>query len=351
MDIVNLITTKNNLLKQPLLNRGFTVNEFDSLVISDGGRSQIASAGFAVNKFNEKIKKGDNNYSLVEIPDFNELNSNELNSKEFLERIKWFYKNSKLIIFSETMTPNQKKILLKFGISDCITHFAPERIASYIKSLNFKSEAKFGKFIVLDDNIAHRNILHSIIKRFGYGTTFISTIEELFQVITDSGNIMVLVNIGTTDLDLNALVRRSFGNADIKKNPVIAYKNMDEGLFIHEIINGLNNLTNVIFTPEELYSMLIDILFKKEIISHTNPLITSLQYEKNSSYYGKTLQQIYYENSNSIFGQESLFERDRIDSMTVSLEMMRKTLIRIEGIIWLKQSESDYNKTICGTCG
>ena len=328
MNIVNLITTKNNLLKQPLLNRGFTVNEFNSLVI---------------NKLYEKIKRGDNNYSLVEISDFSEFKS-----EEFLERIKWFYENSKLIIFSETMTLNQKKFLLKIGISDCITHFAPERIASYIKSLNFKPEAKIGKFVILDDNIAHRNIIHSIIKRFGYETTFISTIEELFQIISDSDNIMILINIGTTDLDLNKLVRKSFANSDIKKNPVIAYKNMDQGVFIHEIINGLNKLTKVIFSPEELYSMLIDMLFKREIISHTNPFITSLQYEKNSSYFKKTLQQLYYENNLNTFVKESLFERDRIDSMTTSLEMMRKTLIRAEGIIWLKQSESDHNRTICG---
>ncbi|MCL2156160.1 MAG: hypothetical protein FWH53_10885, partial [Leptospirales bacterium] len=289
MNIVNLITTKNNQLKQPLLDRGFTVNEFNSPII---------------NKLYEKIKRGDNNYSLVEIPDFNELNN-----EKFLESIKWLYENSKLIIFSETMTVNQKKILLKMGISDCITHFAPERIASYIKSLNFKPETKNGKFIILDDNIAHRNIINSIIKRFGYETTFISTIKELFQVISDSDNIMTLVNIGTTDLDLNELIKKSFGNSDIKKNPVIAYKSMDQGIFIHEVINGLNKLTKVIFSPEELYSMLIDMLFKKEIISHTNPFINSLRYEKNSSFFGKTLQQLYYENILNTFDEEPLFER------------------------------------------
>ncbi|MCL1865331.1 MAG: hypothetical protein FWF73_05910 [Spirochaetes bacterium] len=328
MDIVNLITTNNNLLKQPLLNRGFTVNEFDSLII---------------NKLYEKKEDEADNFSLIEISDFNEFKN-----EEFLEKIKWFYKNSKLIILSETMTLDQKKILLKFGISDCITHFAPERIASYIKSLSFKLEEKFGKFIILDDNTAHKNIINSIIKRFGYGTKFISTTEELFQVIGDSDNIMILVNIGTTDLDVNGLVRRSFANTDIKKNPVVAYKNMDQGIFVHEISNGLNKLTKVIFSPEELYSMLLDLLFKKEIISHTTSFMTSLRYDKNNSYFRKTLQQLYYENSLNIFGEESFFERDRIDSMVTLLEMMNETFLRAEGIIWLKQSEADQKKTVCG---
>jgi len=317
MNIVNLITTKNNLLKQPLLDEGFTVNEFNSQIMN--------------NKFHEKIKKGKNNYSLIEIFDFNELNS-----EKFLENIKWFYEHSKLIILYETMAQDQKKILLKFGISDCITHFAPERIASYIKSLNYKPEANPGKFIILDDNKAHKNIIHSIIKRFGYETAFITTLEELFEVISDSDNIMILINIGTTDLDLNELIRRSFSNSDIKKNPVIAYKDMDQGLFIHEVINGLNKLTKVVFSPEELYSMLINMFFKKEMISHANPFIISLLYEKNRSCFGKTLQQIYYENSLNAFHEESLLEREKIDSMATSLDMVRKTLIRAEGIIWLK---------------
>ena len=81
--------------------------------------------------------------------------------------------------------------------------------------------------------------------------------------------------------------------------------------------------------------MLADLLFKKEIILHTNPFITALQYEKNSSYFGKTLQQAYYETIGNMSAQESLLERNRIDSMTASLEMIHKTLVRAEGIIWL----------------
>ncbi|MCL2155692.1 MAG: hypothetical protein FWH53_08520, partial [Leptospirales bacterium] len=68
------------------------------------------------------------------------------------------------------------------------------------------------------------------------------------------------------------------------------------------------------------------------------------RYEKNSSFFGKTLQQLYYENILNTFDEEPLFERDRIYSMVASLEMMRKTLIRVEGIIWLKLNESDHNK-------
>lgn len=332
MNIVNLITSKNDLLRQPLHNEGFVINEFHPETEN--------------NNLEEKIVKGKNNYTLLEIPDLKNSETDILS-----ERVKLLYKKSKLIIFSETMTPGLRQFLLKSGISDCITDFSPERIASYLKNLNIKPEIKAGTFVILDDNVLQKNMFNSIIKRFGYNTLFVSSLEELFLKAGEPDNIMILINIGSAGLDLNALVRRSFVNSDIKKNPVVAYKCMEQGLFVHEIINGLNRLTKVILSPEELYCMLTDMLFKKEITSCTNSYVSSLKYDKIYTYAGKTLQQIYYENHGDPCGQESLFDRERIDSMIESADRISKTLIRADGIIWLRHSETSQNRPTCGGAG
>ena len=329
MNIVNLITSKNEMLRQPLHNEGFVVNEF--------------SPSTENRNLEEKIIKGKTNYTLLEISGFENSSSGLL-----AERIKLLYDKSKLICFSENMTLGLRKFLLKTGISDCITDFSPDRIASYIKNLNIKPETRPGTFVILDDNDLQKNMFNSIIKRFGYKTLFVSTTDELFEIAAEPDNIMILLNIGTAGLDLNGLVRRSYINSDIKKNPVVAYKCMDQGLFVHEIINGLNRLTKVILSPEEIYCMLTDMLFKKEITSFTNSYISSLKYEKIHTYAGKTIQQIYYENHGDPCGQESLFDKDRIDSMIDSSEMIRRTLIRAEGIIWLRHSDSTQNRPTCG---
>lgn len=329
MNIVNLITGKNELLRQPLHNEGFVVNEF--------------SPAAENHSLNEKIVRGRNNYTLLEISD-----SGNGPDEKLTERIRLLYEKSKLICFTENMQLPLRKYLLKTGISDCITEFSPERIASYIKYLNIKPEIRTGTFIILDDNEQQKNMFNSIIKRFGYNTVFVTTAEELFSRINEPDNIMILINIGTAGLDLNGLVRRSFVNSDIKKNPVVAYKCMDQGLFVHELINGLNRLTKVILSPEEIYCMLTDMLFKKEITSFTSSYISSLRYEKIHTYAGKTMQQIYYENHGDPCSQESLFDRGRIDSMIESSEMIRRTLIRAEGIIWLRYSEGAQNRPTCG---
>jgi hypothetical protein len=329
VNIVNLITSKNELLRQPLHNEGFVINEFHPETEN--------------HNLEEKIIKGKNNYTLLEISGMGNSAGTEI-----AERVKLLYEKSKLIILSDTMTPELRKFLLNTGISDCITDFSPERIASYIRNLNIKPESKIGTFIILEDNELRKNMFNSIIKRFGYNTLFVSSLDELFEKTTGPDNIMILINIGNSGLDLNALVRKSYINSDIKKNPVIAYKCMDQGLFVHEIINGLNRLTKVILSPEELYCMLTDMLFKKEITSSTNTYVSSLKYDKIYTYAGKTLQQIYYENHGDPCGQESLFDRERIDSMIESADRISKTLIRAEGIIWLRHNESSLNRPTCG---
>lgn len=332
MNIVNLITSRNEHLRQPLHNEGFAVNEF--------------SPATDDHNLDEKITRGKNNFTLLEISVIDASNEAGLAARAGL-----LYEKSKLICLSEGMTPDLRKFLLKNGISDCITEFSPERIALYIKNLNIRPQSRPGTFIILDDDGLRKNMLNSIIKRFGYSTLFVSSVEELFQKVSEPDIMMVLINIGTDRIDLNGLVRKSFISTEIKKNPVIAYKCMERGLFVHEIINGLNRLTKVILSPDELYCMLTDLLFKKELVSYTSSYISSFKYEKYYTYADKTLQQIYYENNADPCGQESLFDRGRIDSMIESAEMIRKTLIRAEGIIWLRHPEPSQKKPTCGAAG
>ncbi len=332
MNIVNLITSINDQLRQPIHNRGFVINEFSP----SAGDSDLE----------EKIFKGKNNYTLLEISA-----ADDSLVENLTERVKMLYEKSKLICITRALTPPLRKFLLKAGISDCVTDFSPERIASYLENLNKKPAPRTGTFIIYDDDQHRINMLNSIIKRFGYNTLTVSSVDELFLMTGEPDIMMVLINIGTEGIDLNGLVRKSFINTEIRKNPVIAYKCMEKGLFVHEIINGLNRLTKAILSPEELYCMLTDMLFKKELISHTHTYISTLKYEKYSPYSMKTVQQIYYEYNGSPCRQESLFEKERIDSMIDSAEMIRNTLIRADGIIWLKHQDSESGRPTCGAAG
>lgn len=322
MGKIYLLTSKNDLLIPVFRREGLAAENFP-----EAGDIYSADEIF---------------YILLEIPE-----SGTDSSERFKSVVNAQQEASGIICFCETLTDDIKSFLLKNGLADCLESTDPLRVAQYAGTVIKPCSGK-GKFLILDDNPVHKRILASIIKRFGFDVNFITGIDELFEMAGDPGNIMILLNMGTGKLDMNAVVRKSYNNPDIRKYPVVAYKSMKQGLFVHEIINGLNRLTKIILSPEELYCMLTDLLFKKEIMSNTGFFMDSLKYARFFPYNGKSIQQIYYEIQSDPCGQDSLFSPDSMKSLIQYSGRIRGSLEKVQGIIWLASQGFGEKKPTCG---
>jgi len=328
--IINLITFRNEEFIKPCKNAGFTVAEFSPVAATEELKN---------------LQKGSANYTIFEIKDTDYINSKATDIKE---KIKFLYSETKLIIICSKITAFISKILIEQGVADCIEQPTAEKILSYIKFLQEGTQSKNGTFLILDDNQSHRNILNAIIRRFGYKTLITADLESLFLNIKNQDIQMTLVNLGTKNFDVNALVRKGYGNSDLKRVPLIVYKSIEEGLFVHEVINGLNRLTRVIYSPEEIYCLLIDMLFKKEIIALAHDFNWTLNFSKFKDYSSMTLPQIYYQILGEEFNNECIFASDKINSLKKLSMDLTTSLNRIEGIRWLRLAQSQVKKTICG---
>lgn len=330
MKMVNLITTGNSLHNNYLTKMNFPVNEFPAAV--------------DLEDLKKKIKAENKNFTVLELTD--EIVRDYINFKDITD---FLYHNTKLICITDRLLPDVEKTLIKCGIADCLTTTDPSAIASYIRVLDQQENSQNGKFLILDDNTAHTRILNSIMNRFGYKTEFIQNEESLYAKCSENHIEMVLVNLGTKGLDLNSIIRKSYANSDIKKNPLICYKCMDEGLFVHELTSGLHKITKVILTPFELYSFLADMLFKKEIITASAKLNKSLNFDKYRGYSTESLSNIYYSIQESLCSQESLFEDETISSMINHTKSISKTIAKMEGLKWLNNDNGkNLKKATCG---
>ena len=327
--IVNLITYRNRKFKSAFERRGFEVAEFSPLM-----EPQYLKSGL-------RLKSA--NYTLLELPAEEGVGNPRLD-----ETVKLLYGSTKLICLCEKITPFIRGLLLEQGIADCIGHFDVERIVSYVEMLHKSPSQKPGSFLVLDDSTANRNMLNGIIKRFGYGTEFVTGADSLFAALNNSNIIMILMNLGTADLDLNSIVRRAYGSSEIKRFPVVAYKCLEQGLFVHEVLTGLNRLTRAIYSPEELFCMLVDILFKKEIMSITSEFCSALDYEKFRNCSGATIPQIYNDVKNDPFSSENIFSGERINAMTAAAGRLTASLVKIDGLRWLRLNQSRETRPTCG---
>ncbi len=330
MKMINLITLNNKPYRDSLEKMNFQIREFPVSVDLNSLKK-----GFTSHK---------KNYTVLQI-----TNESLKTLNQFCEITDFLYNNTKLICISDDITPEIRIRLIKCGIADCLPSTEAGAIASYIRILDQRENHKAGKFLILDDNSSHSKILNSIIKRFGYKTEFIPDGDTLYSRCSENNIEMILVNLGTRGLDLNSIIRRSYGNSEIKRNPLVCYKCMDEGLFVHELISGLHKITKVILTPQELYSFLTDILFKKEVITASARLNKALKFDQYREYSGSSISTIYYSIQEKLSSRESLFKDETVTDMINLTRTLGRTLAKVEGLRWLSNdSDDETKKTTCG---
>ncbi|HPS58653.1 MAG TPA: hypothetical protein PK514_11165 [Spirochaetota bacterium] len=261
-----------------------------------------------------------------------------------METLKELAAATRLVCCAEKLTDQARSMLISAGVCDCLCNSDAHTAASYLAALSGDAAENSGTFAILDGNRSHVRIISGIVSRFGYSIRQVESIDEFYSYISTNVPAMTLINLGT-DVDFNRFIRESHSSS-IKKSPVIAYKDLSEGLFVHEVLNGLGKITKLILSPEELYRMLIDMLMKKSIISGTSQLNNSVEYEKNKHYRGMTLQQVYYDIHPDPCGQESLISHNRTEIIMQELEGIRRSLVLGEGIKWLARTGS--GKPTCG---
>ncbi len=268
-----------------------------TLITSDNDlyRERFVSAGYTINniiKPEDVLSRPDDKIYAEEDVIIHEINDADPGiSEKIINKI--LPGNPLIICYSNRINDVSKRILIKCGIADCIIDDTG-RLIDYIKILNQKKFDPDKTILIIDDNKPYNRITESIISRFNYRTIIIKAIDDIFDEIKQNNIQLCLINLGTAGFDVTAFVKKSYSNPDIKKIPVIAYKNMREGLFINEIISGINRLTKVILSPEELFGFLVNILFRREIsiqITDLNKFLESKDLIRSS---GMTLGQIYY---------------------------------------------------------
>ncbi len=230
--------------------------------------------------------------------------------------------------------PAIRERCLSLGIADILAGDAVSDISEYYAACNPPSPRK-GGILIVDDDPARVRILTSIIARFGYAATAVESMEAMFEQAAVPGFHLNLMNIGTKKFSIEAFVKRAYSSAEIKKIPIIAYKCMKDGLFVHEITAGLNRYTKVILSPEELYGLLVNLLFRSELAPQMKSLNSAVKTEELLPLAALPPGQIYFTLGTGLCSDPYIFMGDTVGAVRSMTEKLRESLLRIEGIRWL----------------
>ena len=319
MKKVLLVTSKNAVYRAPLERAGYSVTEF-TLLTAPGEIQRLPAQDCIIA---EAAGCAEENRDLYRL----------------------FMKKGRVVCIAEDMTEELRRCLLDCGISDVMVKCDAELLIRVLPVIGEERAGDAGTFIVLDDEGVTRDVIRNIVARFNYDTVFIKTPDELFGGVIVPGVRFILINLGTHSLDLNGLVRKFYASVSARGIPVLAYKDMREGVFVHEFVGGLNRLTRYILGIDELYGLLVDMLFRRELV----PLVTQLNRESqgdaNSCFDAETLNQVFYLCEKRLFERTDLLDDEILASMMQTLRALGRAVRRVESLKWLKTNidQNDIN--------
>ena len=200
--------------------------------------------------------------------------------------------------------------------------------------------------LIYDDQENTSSIIRTITSHFGYKTVFAGSTNSFFKSMMEGMYHFVFINLGCGGFDIAAFVRGCHSHPKIKASPLIAYKSAVDGLFINELISGINRYISYILTPEELYSFLLDTLFKKEFMPLIRQLNIESRFTKFSYFCNEPLSKIYYkakETKGNILALPDILNKKSILSISSAMADIEKSLIKASALNWLCISEENAN--------
>jgi hypothetical protein len=103
----------------------------------------------------------------------------------------------------------------------------------------------------------------------------------------------------------------------------------------------LNRLTKFIFSIEELYSFILEMLFRKEVLSEVAQLNRTVYFENFVHCAEETLGQAYHLMDNEVCDSRDFIDDDLLHAIDWGISSLTRSLLKLEGLKWLRV---DMNK-------
>ncbi len=241
-----------------------------------------------------------------------------------------------ILCLAEEMNDPLRCELISLGISDFLAAPGGALLARYASMLCRPEEQNNqGLFLALENDGSYARLLQTISARFGYSTRFVETIDALLAEISHQPVELTLINLGARGFDITEFIKKTYSSASIKKYPLLAFKDMNDGLFVHEITSGLNRLTRQVLSREELLTFLINLLFRavsQGMAMETKALLTD---ENLSGVACPSLRQVFFSAGAELCEKTDLFLNPRFSRARSVIASLDSLLLKTEGFRWM----------------
>ncbi|MCX8123633.1 MAG: hypothetical protein N3F66_05650 [Spirochaetes bacterium] len=229
-------------------------------------------------------------------------------------------------IYSDTGSINTKTLLQSgivaaFDISEC------NYIAAYSEMFTGIAGGSVG---IVDSNQANRFGLSTIIKKFGYTAVEYPDLEAC----CNTADVADILCINCSQVSTESIAKKYIGGMLPKKNAIALYKSDDQDIYIHDIIK-LNRIAKVIYTLEEVYVMLVKLLFTQQLHSYIYRLYENSGMHIITTSYRGSLRQWYMEAGTTLFDTPSIVNSEMEDALGDDIRMLERLHARAKAFSWM----------------
>ncbi|MDH7554308.1 MAG: hypothetical protein QHH74_11695 [Spirochaetota bacterium] len=232
-------------------------------------------------------------------------------------------------ICSEIQSLN--KTLIRYGITAVFRpsqyHYIPLFFKQYTPTIT-------GTIALIDNNVFNTYGLSTVIQAFGYKAIVVDSLEAC----CDIHNVMDMVCINCSQVSTHEIATKYVAGKLPKKNALVLYKSEESDIFIHDIIK-LHRIAKVIYTLEEVYALLVQLMFRQQLHSLLYSLYETSDMQRSTTAYKGSLRQLYLETGMEIFALPAITHTEAIELFRDNTERMHTILAKAAGFSWLSDNE------------
>ncbi|TAL31074.1 MAG: hypothetical protein EPN93_18815 [Spirochaetes bacterium] len=239
--------------------------------------------------------------------------------------------------------------MLRNGIADLLRPQPDANLADILAAIAEKPGAACGSFAILEPDPCFARVLTEVIERFGCEAVVCAGADDLFARIQGRDFQGVLLSMGAPGLDLASFIRRALAGGDAKRVPFYPYKDMREGLYVHELISGLNRIARAVMSPREILGYLANLLFRKQLFVLVDRLNREIEFTGNIHLVREPLARIYHTMGMDAFSMENAMSDEAYLPLCDINRELQALLLRAQGLRWMGIDQE--KKPTCGRGG
>lgn len=228
-------------------------------------------------------------------------------------------------------TKSVRKMLLQSGILAVFEpsqhHYIPLFFKRYRPNVT-------GTIAIIDNDVCNMYGLTTIIQSFGYQAIVVDTLDACCNI----KNPIDMVCINCSQVSTHDIATKYVAGKLSKKNALVLYKSEESDIFIHDIIK-LHRIAKVIYTLEEVYVLLVQLLFRQQFHSLLYSLYETSDMQRSVTAYKGSLRQLYLEIGMDIFSLPTITHSKSIDLFSDKTEMLQTVLAKAAGFSWLNDTD------------